>query len=125
MTEGNNGGVYREDDVDIEATSDGSGGYNIGWVDAGEWLAYDVTVEASGKYRFVVRLSSPANNTAFHLEVDGVNVSGPVKVPNTGSFHNWTDVVAATVQLSAGQHTVKLVADKNRFNINYIDSIRQ
>ncbi len=35
---GNAGNSYRNDDVDIEATSDAGGGFNVGWTTAGEWL---------------------------------------------------------------------------------------
>ena len=34
-TAGNAGGQYRSTDVDIRAAS--SGGYNVGWIAAGEW----------------------------------------------------------------------------------------
>ena len=30
-TAGNTGNVYRTDNVDIEATSDAGGGFNVGW----------------------------------------------------------------------------------------------
>src|SRR6516162_9399903 len=29
---GNSGNVYRQDDVDIEPTTDTGGGYNVGWI---------------------------------------------------------------------------------------------
>src|SRR6185436_12992129 len=35
VTAGNSGGAYRRTDVDLEATSDSGGGYNVGWVSAG------------------------------------------------------------------------------------------
>jgi hypothetical protein len=38
MTPGNRGVAYRQTDVDIEATSDAGGGWDIGWTRAGEWL---------------------------------------------------------------------------------------
>ena len=37
-TAGNNGGAYRSQDVDLEPSSDG--GYDVGWIAAGEWLNY-------------------------------------------------------------------------------------
>ena len=39
-TGGNAGGAYRSTNVDIEKTTDAGGGFNLGWVDAGEWLKY-------------------------------------------------------------------------------------
>src|SRR5262249_60774284 len=46
---GNTGGEYRDTDVDI-ASDDVAGGFVVGWVGAGEWLAYTVDVAASGAY---------------------------------------------------------------------------
>src|SRR5690606_4091302 len=40
---GNTGGAFRpEEDVDIEATA--GGGFNVGWIEPGEWLNYTVDV---------------------------------------------------------------------------------
>src|SRR5258708_1566924 len=36
----NLGGAYRATGVDIEATGDTGGGYDVGWTHAGEWLDY-------------------------------------------------------------------------------------
>ena len=36
MTPGNRGNAYRQTDVDIEATSDAGGGWDIGWTRAGD-----------------------------------------------------------------------------------------
>src|SRR5690242_17504633 len=39
----NLGGQYRPTEgVDIQATSDTGGGFNVGWTKAGEWLRYAV-----------------------------------------------------------------------------------
>ena len=40
-TAGNSGGAFRADNVDIEATADSGGGFNVGWIAAGEWLAFN------------------------------------------------------------------------------------
>nr|MBA2301465.1 hypothetical protein [Acidobacteriota bacterium] len=45
---GNSGEQYRATDVDIERSSDADGGYNVGWVEGGEWLQYTVSVGAAG-----------------------------------------------------------------------------
>lgn len=34
ITAGNSGGQYRNDNVDIEATTDAGGGFNVGWTQA-------------------------------------------------------------------------------------------
>jgi hypothetical protein len=85
--------------VDIEATS---GGYDIGWTSAGEWLQYSVNVASAGSYTAQVRVASSGQGGQFHIEMNGTNVSGQLTVPDTGGWQNWL-TVSATVQLSAGR----------------------
>src|SRR5205823_428051 len=66
------------------ATNDPQGGgYNVGWTSAGEWLAYTVTIPTAGLYDLKTRLVAPDGGATFHLEVDDVNVTGPIAVPDT------------------------------------------
>jgi hypothetical protein len=41
-TVGNPGGAYRADDIGIQPTTDTGDGYNVGWINTGEWLEYTV-----------------------------------------------------------------------------------
>ena len=70
-TPGNEGGVYRLDDVDIEPLI-GSKGYNVGWIRPGEWLEYRVKVSAGGAYTLRVRGASRWGAPSLSLLVDGV-----------------------------------------------------
>ena len=55
----NNGWIYRNDGVDIEACSDQVGnGYNVGWIESGEWLKYSVNIEHAGIYKIKLSLKS-------------------------------------------------------------------
>ncbi len=119
-TSGNYGGKYRNEDVDIASCSDGSGCYTVGWITAGEWLAYDVSVGTSGSYQFNVRASTKNTGRTFHIEVDGVNVTGPMVVPNTGSWETWTTISSGSVPIAAGAHTIRIVADSDGFNLNHV-----
>ena len=105
---GNSGGAFRSENVDLESSSDG--GYNLGWVAAGEWLNYTVDVSAAGSYTATFRVASPGQGGTFHLEMNGTNVTGSLTVPNTGGWQNWVNVTK-TVTLSAGRQTARLVMD--------------
>ena len=123
---GNSGGQYRTTDVDIERTSDSGGGYDVGWVSAGEWLKYTVNVATAGTYDIDVRLASPSTGGAFHIEVNGVDQTGPMSVPNTGGWQTWRTVQKA-VSLPAGAQIWRLVMDANGAsgavaNFNYISA---
>jgi hypothetical protein len=112
----NNGGAYRTDGVDIQPTSDTGGGYNVGWIQAGEWLKYTVNVATAGSYDLSLRLADTSTGGALHVEVDGVNVSGTLSVPNTGGWQTWTTITKTGINLTAGQHIVKVSFDTNGSN---------
>jgi hypothetical protein len=116
-------GAYRPDeDVDTRVSKDPEGGdYVVYNFDNNEWLVYTVNVEQSGTYDIELRLASGTSSTsAFHVEIDDVNVTGTVSVPATGSFGAFQWVGKKGVALTAGQHVLKLVADQQYFDVNQI-----
>lgn len=120
-TTSNQGGAYRTSErVDIESTSDTGGGYNVGYIKAGEWTEYTVNVASTGIYNLGLRLANIASGGSMHLEVDGVNVSGTVAVPNTGG--TWQTISVNNISLSSGLHIVRLSFDANSTN-NFVGDI--
>jgi CSLREA domain-containing protein len=125
-TLGNNGGVYRSSDVDIQrctdtSTTPGTDCYNIGWTDPGEWLAYTLAVTEGGIYQASIRVATSGSNRSFHLELDGVNISGPVIVPNSGGWQTWTTITLNGLQIPAKTHRLRIVLDTGLFNLNWIE----
>ncbi len=122
---GNAGGQYRlDEDVDIILSADAlGGGYVVNNFETGEWLAYTVSVAASALYDIELRASSAFSTSAFHIEVDGKNVTGTVNVPNTGDWNIFQWVGKKGVSLAAGQHVLKIVADQQYFNLNSISAV--
>ncbi|CAN5274916.1 hypothetical protein BH11MYX1_BH11MYX1_21710 [soil metagenome] len=122
LTAGNTGGAYRATDVDIETTTDAGGGYNVGWMEAGEWLAYDVTLPTASSYTFALRVASESVGTkVLHVEVDGTDVSGPVSYTDSSGWQSWQTVRTSASPLGAGAHRIKVVVDTAGFNLNYLD----
>ncbi len=115
---GNNGGEYRNDDVDVEVC--GEGGYCVGGIAAGEWLEYTVDAAFSGSYEIILRTASIFDTGEVHVEIDGVDVTGPVSVSNTGDWQTYADVTVGYATLTAGQHIMRVFADGPDFNINHI-----
>ena len=102
-TPGNLGGVYRQDDVDIETTA-GEGTPNVGWVRNGEYLTYTASIATSGTYTMTARVASPNSGRTAALQVDGTQAA-TISVPNTGSFATFR-TVSVPVTLPAGTHTL-------------------
>lgn len=119
-TPGNAGGAYRKDDVDIEATSDAGGGYNLGWTAPGEWLTYNISVPTDGLYEFSYRVASQSSGGTIQLEkAGGTPVYGSVTFPSTGGWQNWT-TVRHVVSLKAGNQSIGLVMKTGGFNLNWV-----
>ncbi len=120
----NNGGQYRNDGVGIESCADSGGGYDVGWINQSEWLKYSVNVKDSGLYNFNFRVSSGSSQPGtFHVEMDGVNVTGSITVPSTGGWQVWATVSVNNIKLTKGFHIMKVVFDGSGFNFYKIDII--
>ncbi len=122
LTAGNTGGqLHPADNVDIEATTDGGPGYNVGWIQAGEWLAYDVNVAATGAYTLTARMASgAAGSKTMAWSVDGGAASNFTFTDASG-WQSWQNVVLTGVSLSAGNHVLRLTMNTTDFNVNYVD----
>jgi hypothetical protein len=110
-TAANSGGLYRSNAVDIKAAADSGGGYLVGWTAAREWLKYTVNVTKAATYSIDVRLASSGAGGTFHLEVDGVDKTGAITVPNTGGWQTWKTVTKTGVTLAAGTQVIRVVMD--------------
>lgn len=111
LTPLNEGGFYRiSDGVDLQPTSDSGGGYNVGWVGAGEWLQYTTSLPA-GTYTLTVRVACLGAGGTFHVEENGKNLTGAMTVPNTGNWQKWTTLTKLLGALDAGLHTFRVVMD--------------
>ena len=113
--------LYRTTDVDLEDCSDGGSGHSIGYVTAGEWLNYSVTVKYSGTYTVGIRVATESTtNPTFSLYVDGVKVGSSITVANTGGWTTWK-TVTSMIDLVAGNHVIRIKANQGEFNMNYMD----
>ncbi|NNE44528.1 MAG: carbohydrate-binding protein, partial [Gemmatimonadetes bacterium] len=116
---GNNGNQYRTaEGVDIEACTDIGGGYNIGWLNPGEWIEYTVDVPVPGTYGLQARVASQSTGGSFHLEFDGTDQTGSVAVPVTAGWQTWV-TVTMNATLNAGVQTLRFVPETGGFNVNH------
>ncbi len=120
----NSGGQYRTTEgVDLEGTGDTGAGYNIGYTNAGEWLEYTVNVTTTAAYTVQARVASPGTGNTLRVELDGVNISGSLTVPNTGGWQLYQTVSATTPSLATGPHILRVYEETGGFNINYVNFV--
>ena len=117
----NSGSGYRNDGVDIQPTNDPfTLGYNVGWIENGEWLKFTVNVLQSGTFDIALRISGANSGGQIALQWDGLTFA--IKdVPNTGGWQNWQTVMLTDVQLTSGKHELRIIFINSGFNFNYAE----
>ena len=122
LVAGNAGGQYRtSEDVDIIASADSEGaGFEVNNFQTGEWLGYTVKVASSSQYDIDLRAATVQSGSAFHVEMDGRDVTGRVTVPNTGSWATFQWIGKKSVPLTVGTHIMRVVSDQQYFDVTAI-----
>ena len=99
--------------VDIDRNPSDPNDFYLTNVRASEWLEYTVDIPVTGLYTLTSRVANNVTGGQFRLEVDGVNVSGAIAVPNTGDLTSFTSVVTPNVNLSAGVRVLRVFMQTN------------
>lgn len=114
-TSGNAGGKYvRNDNVDIRDNPEG--GENIGWNGTGEWYKYNVSIQANGTYNLGLRYATTYAGTQVRVWLDNADVTGAVTLPSTGGWDNWRTYTIKGLNLTAGNHTLKMETVTGEFD---------
>ncbi|WP_432991453.1 carbohydrate-binding protein [Dactylosporangium sp. CA-233914] len=105
----------------VENNPSASGGKNVGWTAAGNWLQYRLDVAQPGPYDLELRVangSGAAAPGAITFRDAGNQVRSTVSVPDTGGWANYQSV-HTTVTLPAGDQLVTVYCETGGFNLDY------
>ncbi|WP_116108803.1 cellulase family glycosylhydrolase [Lewinella sp. IMCC34191] len=116
------GGIQAEDycameGIQTESTTDAGGGTNVGWIDVGDYLDYRLNVPSAGTYTVSYRVASTGGAGRVSFRVGG-NTLATTAIPNTDGWQRWT-TVTASVDLPAGNQTIRLYAAGGGWNLNW------
>jgi hypothetical protein len=118
----NNAGKYRNDGVDVESCQDTGNGYEIGWIEAGEWVLYTVDV-IDTLADIQLRVASQYGGKV-RIELDG-RVIAEADILKTGGWQSWKTITMPEVGLSRGTgKKLKLIFVKGGFNLNWIRFVK-
>ena len=123
QTSWNSGNSYRNDGVDIESCNDlPSNGYDVGWINSGEWLKFTVNVSKSGTYSVDLRYASNQSGGKLVMNLDGSLISPYpyISIPVTGGWQTWQTLTLQNIQIPAGIHTMQVQFLSGGFNLNYM-----
>lgn len=112
--------------VQTETCTDAGGGQNVGYIDAGDWMAYNsINFPNSGQYLVEYRVASQNGGGNLSLDLNaGAIQLGALAVPNTGGWQNWA-TISHTVNVNAGTYNVGVYAQAGGWNLNWIRITKQ
>lgn len=118
----NQGKVYRNTEVDIEACTDAGGGHNVAYIEKGEWLNYTINIKTSSTYKISARVAALNAGGGMKLMLDDKNIANEIAIPATNDWQNWTDVTFNDVALQAKNGAVlKVWFTNGLFNFNRLE----
>jgi hypothetical protein len=104
--------------VDVEMNSPGN--YNVGFTNGGEWMEYTVNVTEKSFYTIKTVAASPNSNSSIRFKMDGDDITGSVKIPNTGGWQSYRTISTTGISLEAGTHILQLFEETGGFNMDKI-----
>lgn len=120
----NNGWSYRNEGVDIESCSDQiTNGYNVGWIDSGEWLKFTVDIQNEGTYDIRFRVAGEGSEGKLQLLLDDAYLTNLIDVPSTGGWQNWQTLILQDIYLPKGKHELVIRFYFTGFNFNYMEFV--
>lgn len=102
--------------IQTENCTDIGGGENVGYIDNGDWMKYNIQVTQSGMYNIVGRIASYSFGSL--LITFNNTIEATVSFSSTNGWQNWQDFTTSTY-LDAGFYSMQVKAQTNAFNINY------
>ena len=110
--------------VQLEATTDAGGGFNIGFLDAGDYLDYYIDVDKNGIYNVEYRTAAESEMGAVRMELIDENGNATtlhdVSFPSTGGWQTWTNT-SKTLVLDKGRHHLRMAITQPLFNMNWFE----
>lgn len=110
--------------VELETTTDVGGGQNIGFLDPGDYLDYEINVSSAGMYSVEYRTASQNATGGIQLQfIDADGNSTVIPTPiflQTGGWQTWS-TTSNNVQLPEGRYVMRVLITQSPFNLNWLE----
>jgi len=111
--------------VELEDCTDIGGGMNIGFLDPGDYLDYDVNVTSAGTYEVDFRTAAEFGSGRVNLQLidDGGDILELSSAPftSTGGWQTWTTTSASINIPLAGRFILRVLIVQSPFNMNWMN----
>ncbi len=120
FTAWNQGWTYRSDGVDIETCTDPllTNGYNVGWTESGEWMAYTIKNDSLAAFSMEIRSASTGGSQILIL-VNGAVATAETDLPATGGYTYWRSTEVQNIILPEGDVQIRILFVKGGSNLNF------
>ena len=126
----NQGGAYREDEVDIVAIDDSKcgeaacTGFAIGYTQEDEWVEYTINVAADAKYNITANVATASDASALQLFLDDKEITESLPIEKIDSVWTTYKVVdLGSAELTKGEHVLKLLITGAFLNVDWINFV--
>ncbi|MCF0225533.1 MAG: carbohydrate-binding protein, partial [Fibrobacter sp.] len=116
-SKGNEGGLFRKDDVDIYQPNMG---LVVGHCQKGEWLKYTVDVEADGEYDIFATVAGDNGTGGFVLYIDDKKIGEEIVNDGKG-FTSFSEVSGGKATLTKGEHELKIEITNDWIDIDCVE----
>jgi hypothetical protein len=97
--------------------------YNVGWIDAGDWMGYTINDVQEGMYNIELSVSSSGGSGVLNVLLNGESV-GYKTVENTGGWYNWQVITIPNIQIESAPQHLKVMTLQPGYNIESIQFVR-
>ena len=111
-------------DVKTETTSDSDGNLNVGHIDDGDWMDYNIKLPTAGVYTANFRIANSYGAGIIDIKNGNGALLGTVNVPQTGGWQSWA-TIGTPLTLPAGSQVIRIHARSGAFNFNWFELIPQ
>ena len=118
LTNGNRGGAYREDSVDISPTGEG---YAVTWTQAGEWFEYSVLTTETQSFDLSILYSSKDQHGVISVYSGSDILVSDTELPETGDWDQYSLYKFDPFTLQEGEHKVRINIVRAGINIDNLD----
>jgi endoglucanase len=109
--------------VATEPTQDVDGDRNVGWINNGSWMDYNVNVALQGTYTFKFRIANGYTpDASLLLKSSDGTVLGQTILTQTGGMQGW-QTVTFSATLPQGNQTLRIYAGVGNWNFNWFEAV--
>jgi len=108
--------------VDIEKCTDEGLGFNVGYIENGEWLEFSIDSVYAGKYKIDLRLASNVDVFGRKVWISlNDRIISVINPTFSGGWQNWYTISKTDITLNAASKSIlKLQFEGEDFNVNWI-----